>query len=97
MDARCGRKRGDILQTNIGDRRERTCLILTARALRDRYCENMQMQVQRTQLWVARWWELEPEARMLLYRSAERAGGQMLIQFQRFQSKRPAKARLKCM
>jgi hypothetical protein len=77
-------KRGDILRTNVGSLRERTCLVLATRPMRDRYCVHMQMQVHRTQLWVARWWELEPVARMLLYRSAERAGGQKVIEFQRF-------------
>jgi hypothetical protein len=75
-------KRGDLLQTNIGNRRERTCLILRSRRSR--------RQVDRFHLWCERWWELEPDLRLRLYRSAERAGGQNLIGFVRY---RPAKKR----
>ena len=61
-------KRGDLMRTNVGDRRERTWFILGARRMR---CAE-----RRFQIWRARWWELEPETRQALHRSAERHGGQ---------------------
>ena len=64
-------KRGDLLQSNYGDRRERTWFILYAHALR--FSKDFKP---RFNVWRARWWELEPEFRMKLYRSAERHGGQ---------------------
>jgi len=69
-------KRGDILQTNVGDRRERTCLVLRVRRFRRRE--------HRFDVWCERWWELEPEFRMRLARSAERAGGQAVYRFKRY-------------
>jgi hypothetical protein len=72
-------KRGDILQTNVGDVRERTCLILrvhrSARSTR------------RFHVWAERWWQLEPDFRMRLFRSAQRAGGQSVIYFTRYKPK----------
>ena len=37
---------------------------------------------------MARWWELDPEMRMRLYRSAERRGGQNMIYFFRYSAKK---------
>lgn len=68
-----GPKRGDIVQTNAGNRRERTCLVLRVRRLRDG----------RWKAWCERWWQLEPDFLMRLYRSAERAGGQRVLYFKR--------------
>lgn len=61
-------KRGDLMQTAIGKPKERTWFILRAvpmRTIKLRY-----------RIWRARYWELEPEFRMRLYRSSERNGGQ---------------------
>lgn len=71
-------KRGDLLQTNVGSRRERTCFVLTVRELRSR------IDVPRYRVWAVRWWEIEPELRLLLFRSAERNGGQSVIRFKRY-------------
>ncbi len=78
-------KRGDLIHTNVGKRRERTCLILAARRLRS-------PRPQRFRVWAERWWQLEPDFRNRLFRSAERNGGQNLIQFRRYptKKKRPA-------
>lgn len=81
-------KRGDLLQSNIGTKRERTWLILGARILRIGFCKHVGVTTQRTKLWAERWWEVEPETRMALYRSAERRGGQVRHDFYRFAAKR---------
>jgi hypothetical protein len=81
-------KRGDLLYTNVGGRRERTWIILAARILPTRWCAEMGITAQRARLWAERWWEIEPEMRMALFRSAERAGGQVAFGFQRFPAKR---------
>ncbi len=65
-------KRGDLLQTNCGDRRERTWFILRVKKI-----PRPTVRLPRFEVWRARWWELEPEFRMKLYRSAERRGGQV--------------------
>ena len=74
-------KRGDILQTNVGDRRERTCLILGVRRMR---------RPGRFNVWAERWWQIEPILRWRLYLSAERNGGQQVIYFRRYKP-RPKK------
>ena len=67
-------KRGDLIQTNVGNRRERTCFIVKVHIVRsERYRVN-----------AVRWWEIEPEFRNLLFRSAERHGGQRVIMFKRY-------------
>lgn len=81
-------KRGDLLQTNVGDRRERTFIILSSHVLPTRWCAEMGITAQRTRLTAARWWEIEPEMRQALYRSAERAGGQEVYGFKRFPAKK---------
>lgn len=73
---------------DIGDKRERTWLVLAVHILPTRWCEQMGITAQRTRLWAARWWHLEPDMRMALYRSAERAGGQLVHPFYRFPTKR---------
>ena len=75
-------KRGDLVQTNVGNRRERTWFVLSAHCLRP------VKGVPRAKLWIERWWELEPEFRMRLYRSAERNGGQRVIRFKRYAAKK---------
>lgn len=77
-------KRGDIVQTNVGNPRERTWLILSARMMRRRADRS----VPRFDVWMARWWELEPGFRMRLFRSAGRAGGQNVIYFHRYPAKK---------
>lgn len=69
-------KRGDIVQTNVGDRRERTCIVLRVRWTRPG----------RYMIWAERWWQVEPELRMSLYRSAERNGGQQTVAFIRYRN-----------
>lgn len=81
-------KRGDILQTNIGTRRERTFLILSARNLPTRWCKEMGIKAQRTKVWAERWWDLEPGTRLMLHRSSERNGGQLVHDSKRFPAKR---------
>lgn len=71
-------KRGDIVQTNVGDKRERTCLVL----------HSHQAKTGRSHVWCERWWELEPDFRMRLYRSAQRNGGQQVIYFERYPPKK---------
>lgn len=80
-------KRGDLLQTNLGDRRERTWLVLYARRVRRRSQDGRPL---RYEMHAARWWEIEPETRMALFRSAERRGGQRVWHFERYgQQKKP--------
>jgi len=80
-------KRGDLVQSNIerrGNKRERTWFVLKARRMRranGSLCP-------RYDVWMVRWWELEPEMRMRLFRSAERAAGQRIIVFHRYPAKR---------
>lgn len=81
-------RRGDLLQTNIGTKRERTWIILSARVLRSGFCKHTGTTTQRTKLWAERWWDLEPEIRMALYRSAMRTGAQLCHPFYRFKPKR---------
>jgi len=71
-------KRGDLLQSNCGDRRERTYFILHVRKIARRPESPVAFGTLRPrfEVWRARWWEIEPEFRMKLYRSAERRGGQ---------------------
>lgn len=78
-------KRGDLLQTNVGSRRERTWMILTVRRMASRNHPRRYM------LWAARWWELEVDMRVRLFRSAERNGGQRVIWFKRY----PARKKLR--
>ena len=75
-------KRGDLLHTNVGDKRERTFIILSSRPLRPI------KGYPRYKVWAERWWEMEPELRVKLFQSAERNGGQMVIHFQRYPAKK---------
>ncbi len=75
-------KRGDLLQTNCGNRRERTCLIVKVHELAQR------RGVPRFRVEAVRWWEIEPEFRRLLFRHAERRGGQNVMYFKRYSTKR---------
>lgn len=86
-------KRGDLVQTNVGKPRERTWFVLHAHRVnrivhihdRERALRDM---IPRFKLWTARWWELEPDMRMRLYRSAERNGGQNVHPFFRYPAKK---------
>ena len=71
-------KRGDLIQTNIGDRRERTAIILRVHKLRPT------RGVPRCKIWAERWWQVEPDLRLRLFQSAERNGGQGVIRFRRY-------------
>ena len=75
-------KRGDLLHTNLGDRRERTWLILRVKRLRPTVAHH------RVKVWAERWWQLEPEFRIKLYRSAQRNGGQHVIHTKRYPPKK---------
>jgi hypothetical protein len=75
-------KRGDILQTNVGNRRERTCLIVKVHTLKPR------VSAFRYRLDAVRWWEIEPEFRRLLFRHAERNGGQRVVLFRRYPARK---------
>lgn len=75
-------KRGDLLQSNVGDRRERTWFILKSEPLQP------VKGVPRFGLWIERWWDLEPELRIKLWNSAERRGGQQVIPFRRYPAKK---------
>ena len=79
-------RRGDLVQTNVGNKRERTCFVLRSRALKPING------VPRASLWVERWWELEPEFRMKLFRSAERRGGQKYIRYHGYRAKKKKQA-----
>lgn len=75
-------KRGDIVETNVGDPRERTCIVLRVHRSR-----RSPKGVPRFVVWCERWWQMETELRIRLFRSAERAGGQEVIFFERYRSK----------
>jgi hypothetical protein len=80
-------KRGDLVQSNVehrGNKRERTWFVLKVRRMRRRDDSLLT----RYDVFMVRWWELEPEMRMRLFRSAERAGGQRIITFHRYPLKR---------
>jgi hypothetical protein len=77
-------KRGDLVQSNVGQPRERTWMILRAKPTKGK--------PRRFQVWMARWWELEPEMRMRLYESATRNGGQQVIFFRRYPAKKKKRA-----
>jgi hypothetical protein len=84
LDGSPGPKRGDIVQTNVGNRKERTWLVLKSRKI----SRKASTSYPRYQVWMARWWHLETELRLALYRSAERNGGQQVISFKRYPAKR---------
>lgn len=77
-------KRGDIIETNIGGKRERTWLVLRATRMRDMKGGGFP----RFKLFMARWWELEADMRMRLWRSATRNGGQSVFHFKRYSPRR---------
>jgi len=78
-------KRGDLLQSNIGKRTERTWFILSAKELQQRTCQEMGgIITRRWKLWCERWWDIEPPTRIRLFESAERNGGQQVITFTRY-------------
>lgn len=73
-------KRGDIVQTNVGNPRERTCLVLRSRRSKSR--------PRRFHLWIERWWQIERATRIRLMRSAERNGGESAFCFHRYGPKK---------
>lgn len=78
LDGRAAPKRGDLIHTNIGGRRERTWLVLRVRHMK------RAKHPRRYKIWAARWWELEPEMRISLWRSSLRRGGQNIFYFKRY-------------
>jgi hypothetical protein len=79
-------KRGDLVQSNVshrGNKRERTWFVLRVRRMKHKSGAGPRYDV-----FMVRWWELEPEMRMRLFWSAERAGGQRIITFHRYPAKR---------
>jgi hypothetical protein len=66
-------KRGDLVQTNVGNKRERTWFVIHSHPLKPT------KGVPRCRLWLERWYEIEPDTRMKLFKSAERNGGQRYI------------------
>ena len=75
-------KRGDILQTNVGNRRERTSLVVMVTRV------NSRVNLSRFRVHSVRWWEIEPEFRRLLFRHAERHGGQQVVHMKRYPPKK---------
>lgn len=75
-------RRGDFMQTNVGDKRERTWLILNVHRLRPT------KGIPRCRVWAERWWQVDVDLRWKLYKTAERAGGQKCIVFKRYPSKK---------
>ena len=72
-------KRGDLVQSNVGKKKERTWFILRVRSSRI---------ASRYNVWMVRWWELSPRFRSLLFESAERNGGQRVIFFKRYPARK---------
>jgi hypothetical protein len=69
-------KRGDLIYTNCDGPKQRTWMILRVRKIARRTDAPLGTVKPRYEVWRVRWWELEPEFRIKLYRSAERHGGQ---------------------
>jgi hypothetical protein len=72
MDEGPSPKRGDLIQTNVGARKERTWFVLYA-------SRKLRAKTPRWSIWKVRWWELEPQFRQRLYQSARRNGGQTVF------------------
>jgi hypothetical protein len=81
-------KRGDLFQSNVGKRQERTWLVLSVHTLPTRWCAEMGIVAERSRVWAERWWEIEPATRVRLFQSAERQGGQLVHYFLRFPAKK---------
>ena len=75
-------KRGDLLYSAVGTPRQRVWIVIHVHKLKPMKA------VPRGKIWMERWWEIEPELRMQLYRSAERNGGQRAVFFKRYPSKK---------
>lgn len=74
LDGTPGPRRGDLLQTAYRTPKSRTWFVLRSVLVRRRAGNP------RYKVTAARWWELEPEMRMRLARSAERRpGGQHVV------------------
>ncbi len=82
LDESSDPKRGDLVYTNLGDRRERTWIVIQAHRVASR------AHPRRFMLHAERWWKIEPEIRIALWRSAERRGGQQVFHFKRYPAKR---------
>jgi hypothetical protein len=78
-------KRGDLMVSMVRQRQRRMWIILAVRQVKP------QKDVPRFKIWMERWWQLEPDLRVRLWQSAERAGGQQVIQFTRYPAKKKRK------
>lgn len=76
-------KRGDLVHTNVGDRRERTWIVIKARRMRRTRSGRPQFEV-----WMERWWKVDSDLRIALGNSAERNGGQRIVVFNRQRKKK---------
>lgn len=75
-------KRGDLMVSMVRGRWRRMWIILAARKVKP------QKDVPRFKIWMERWWQIEPDLRVRLWNSAERNGGQKVIQFTRYPAKK---------
>ena len=75
-------KRGDLMVSMVRQRWHRMWIILAVRQVKP------QKDVPRFKIWMERWWQLEPDLRIRLWNSAERNGGQQVIQFTRYPAKK---------
>jgi hypothetical protein len=82
LDGSAVPKRGDLVYTNVGKPKERMWFVLRVHALKPT------KGVPRAKCWLERWWEIEPETRLRLFRSAERSGGQRAIPTVRYPAKK---------
>lgn len=89
LDGGPGPKRGDLIYTALKDRRGmRMRIVLRSRLMKRRDSSKPP----RYQLWMERWWEIEPEVRMRLWRSAcRRPGGQRVFFLDWYPRKKKAK------
>lgn len=78
--------RGDLLYSKAVDvRGSRTYFVLRSRPVKRRDPDAVQ---RRYSLEIVRWWLIRPETRQLLYRHAEREGGQQVFFFERYPPKK---------
>lgn len=81
-------KRGDLVQSNIGRRTERTWMILSVRKIESARHPFDGRMCRRFKIWAERWWDIEKRTRLALFRSAERRGGQFTFPLYRFPAKK---------
>lgn len=84
LDGGRGPKRGDLVQSAIGTKRERTWIVLSSVRIKRREASALP----RYRLKMLRWWDVPPETRMRLYRWARSHGGQGVFWLQRYPAKK---------